>query len=105
MERTMKAVTPVDDKGIACAERGEGGGQFRTIMRLLARVVLWPVRVAKARRSFAALTQMTDHELKDIGLTRQDLWNAAAVPLDQDPTRYLARAAAEFSHQRRGLGR
>ena len=97
----MTAVTPVDGEGVAC---GESGSRFQTMMNLLVRVVLWPARVAKARRSFAPLTQMTDYELRDIGLTRQDLWNASALPLDQDPTRHLARAASEFSHHQRGLG-
>jgi uncharacterized protein YjiS (DUF1127 family) len=101
----MTAVTPVGDEGVACGAQGQSGGRFRTIANFLVRVALWPVRVAKARRSFAPLAQMSDYELKDIGLTRQDLWNVSALSLDQDPTGYLARVAADFSRHRRGLGR
>jgi hypothetical protein len=36
---------------------------------------------------------MSDYELHDIGLIRQDIWNAASLPLDEDPTRLLAKAA------------
>jgi uncharacterized protein YjiS (DUF1127 family) len=101
----MTAVTPVGDEGVACGAQGQSGGRFRTIANFLVRVALWPVRVAKARRSFAPLAQMSDYELQDIGLTRQDLWNVSAFSLDQDPTGYLARVAADSSRHRRGLGR
>jgi hypothetical protein len=48
---------------------------------------------------------MSDYELHDIGLTRQDLWNVSALPLDQDPTGYLAGVATDLSRHRRGLSR
>ena len=41
------------------------------------------------------LATLRDHELRDIGLTRQDLRSATALPLDEDPTRFLAKAVAE----------
>jgi uncharacterized protein YjiS (DUF1127 family) len=57
---------------------------------ILLRMLLWPVRVLRARREFDRLAGLSDHELRDIGLTRQDLRNASALSLDQDPTRHLA---------------
>ena len=37
---------------------------------------------------------MSDYELRDIGLTRQDLFDATALPLDADPSPLLARRRA-----------
>jgi uncharacterized protein YjiS (DUF1127 family) len=65
------------------------------------RIVLWPARVMAARRSFAQLAQMSDYQLHDIGLTRQDIWNAASLPLDEDPTRLLAKAMQSRRARRR----
>lgn len=64
--------------------------KIQAILRVLARVAMWPARVWIARREFAKLAGMSDHELHDIGLTRQDLRDATALSLDQDPTRFLA---------------
>ena len=62
----------------------------------LARKVLgWPGRVLVARRTMLQLAGLTDHELKDIGLMRQDLVDVSALKLDQDPSRLLARRAGD----------
>jgi len=37
------------------------------------------------------LARMADYELRDIGLTRQDVVDVSALPLDEDPTALLAR--------------
>ena len=37
------------------------------------------------------LARMSDYELRDIGLTRQDVVDVSALPLDEDPTALLAR--------------
>ncbi|HXW19823.1 MAG TPA: DUF1127 domain-containing protein [Roseiarcus sp.] len=58
----------------------------------LARVVLWPMRVVEARRTLTQLASLSEYELRDVGLTRQDLVDLTARPLDQDPTPYLNRA-------------
>ena len=58
----------------------------RTLGKALLRLLLWPARVAQARRDLAMLGSMSDHELSDIGLSRQDLRNATALPPDADPT-------------------
>jgi uncharacterized protein YjiS (DUF1127 family) len=41
------------------------------------------------RREFYRLGDMTDAELKDIGLTRADLYFANALPYGRDPTARL----------------
>ena len=57
----------------------------------LRRVVSWPARVGAARRAMSQLAHMSDYELRDIGLTRQDVVDVSALPLDEDPTALLAR--------------
>jgi uncharacterized protein YjiS (DUF1127 family) len=99
----MTATMPVRGQNVACEVHGQRLGFWRSMLGGLARIAWWPVRVAQARRSFAPLAQMSDYELHDIGLTRQDLWNAASLPLDQDPTRYLAGAATDAARHRRGM--
>ena len=58
------------------------------------RALVWPSRVAEARRTLALLAQMTDRELSDIGLLRSDLADCAALPLDEDPSHRLAQLRA-----------
>jgi uncharacterized protein YjiS (DUF1127 family) len=58
----------------------------------LARIALWPIRVIEARRTLAQLASLSDYELRDVGLTRQDLIDITARPLDEDPTPHLNRA-------------
>jgi uncharacterized protein YjiS (DUF1127 family) len=69
----------------------------------LWRVLGWPARVIEARRVLAQLAEFSDRELRDIGLTRQDLADCTALPRDDDPTERLARARAQrawYSHPR-----
>ena len=61
----------------------------------LMSIVLWPVRVLEARRELEMLAQMSEYELKDIGLTRSDLGDASALPADASPTNFLAARVAE----------
>ena len=58
----------------------------------LARIALWPVHVVVARRTLAQLSALSEYELRDVGLTRQDLVDLTARPLDEDPTPHLNRA-------------
>src|SRR4051812_39834512 len=62
---------------------------------LVREAILWPVRIVRARREFARIAALSDRELRDIGLMRHDLRNATALPLDADPTRYLASVVTE----------
>ena len=61
---------------------------------VLTRVLQWPARVGAARRAMSQLARMSDYELRDIGLTRQDVVDVSALPLDEDPTALLARRRA-----------
>jgi uncharacterized protein YjiS (DUF1127 family) len=58
------------------------------------RALAWPARVGAARRTMRALAGMSEYELRDIGLTRQDLSDASALPLDADPSAMLVRRRA-----------
>jgi uncharacterized protein YjiS (DUF1127 family) len=69
----------------------------------LLRVLSWPARVAAARRTMTELARMSDYELRDIGLTRQDLGDATSLPLDADPSRLFVRRRA--SRERPAAGR
>jgi uncharacterized protein YjiS (DUF1127 family) len=66
---------------------------------LAKRVALWPVHVVAARRTLAQLAALSEYELRDVGLTRQDLLDLTARPLDEDLTPHLNRA--RFSRTRR----
>ncbi len=61
---------------------------------VLRRALSWPARVGAARRAMSHLARMSDYELRDIGLTRQDVVDVSALPLDEDPTTLLARRRA-----------
>lgn len=65
---------------------------FDKAAALLARVALWPIHVIEARRTLAQLAALSDYELRDVGLMRQDLVDLTARPLDEDPTPHLNRA-------------
>ena len=65
---------------------------FDKAATLAARIALWPAHVIAARRLLAQLASLSDYELRDVGLTRQDLLDLTARPLDEDPTPHLHRA-------------
>ena len=60
----------------------------------LWRIVAWPARVSAARRTMSELARMSEYELRDIGLTRSDINDASALPLDADPSGLLVRRRA-----------
>jgi uncharacterized protein YjiS (DUF1127 family) len=57
---------------------------------VLARIADFMERAAAGRRALRQLASADDRMLKDIGLDRSDLRNAASQPLYADPTRLLA---------------
>lgn len=59
------------------------------------RMASWPLRVAAARRAMAEVAAMSDRELADVGLNRQDLRDATALALGDDPTEMFAARAGE----------
>lgn len=65
---------------------------FDKASALLWRAALWPAHVIATRRTLAQLASMSEYELRDVGLTRQDLVDLTARPLDEDPTPHLNRA-------------
>ena len=54
--------------------------------RACGALLSWPARVGAARRTMAELARMSEYELRDIGLTRSDVNDATALPLDADPS-------------------
>ena len=63
---------------------------------------VWLARVYRARAAMRCLGAMTEGELRDIGLMRQDLWDMGALAHDRDPTDVLAaRVRERRSHRRR----
>jgi len=63
--------------------------------KAIAHWLTWPARALEARRVLNALAALDDHGLADIGLNRSDVANAAAYPVDADPTLVLVRARRE----------
>ena len=53
-------------------------------------VLMWPFRASENRRLVETLGAMSDHDLRDIGLTRHDLRDTTALPLDRDAGTFLA---------------
>ena len=72
---------------------------------LLLRILAWPVRVAEARRDFAMLARLGERELRDIGLSGQDLRDMSALPLSENATTVLARRARSARRWRGAQGR
>jgi uncharacterized protein YjiS (DUF1127 family) len=66
---------------------------LRSVWAGASRATTWPFHVAAARATLRALGQMDCRELADIGLTRCDLRDASALPLDRDPSELLAARA------------
>jgi uncharacterized protein YjiS (DUF1127 family) len=62
------------------------GGAYEWIVRGLGGIA----RAMAGRRALKDLAGFDDRMLKDIGLNRSDLRNAAAEPLYRDPTAILA---------------
>jgi uncharacterized protein YjiS (DUF1127 family) len=68
---------------------------LRRLANLVVDVFTWPVRVVENRRVLAALCELDDRGLADIGLTRQDLRDATALPVGVDASVALAERARE----------
>ncbi len=72
-----------------------GSRAFHSVWAGASRAAAWPFRVAAARATLRTLANMDRRELADIGLTRCDLRDASALPLDRDPSGLLAARARE----------
>lgn len=63
--------------------------------RVALSALTWPARLIENRRLLGAMAAMSDHELADVGLARQDLADTAALPFAAEPGAFLAARAAE----------
>jgi uncharacterized protein YjiS (DUF1127 family) len=70
----------------------------------LWRILTWPARVSATRRMMSDLARMSEYELRDIGLTRSDVNDATALPLDADPSGLLVRRRAWRERPASGRG-
>jgi uncharacterized protein YjiS (DUF1127 family) len=77
--------------GTAFPPRARISAYLHALMRRIVRVG----HAFTGRRIVADLARMDDRMLRDIGLSRGDLRDAAAGPLTDDPTIVLFRRAAE----------
>ena len=68
---------------------------LRRLVSLPVAVLMWPFQVAENRRVLGALGELDDRALADVGLSRQDLRDASALPLSADASQALARRAEE----------
>jgi uncharacterized protein YjiS (DUF1127 family) len=57
------------------------------------------VRNWRCKRSFAKLHLLADHQLKDIGLTREELARISKLPLSVDPVWEADRLRLVASHR------
>ena len=91
-----RANLPMDTCGFHEPARAAAsfGGWPRAALTLGLRMLTWPSRFVAARAVMNRLGAMSDHELRDIGLTRQDLRDATGLVPDEDPTLLLAGRAA-----------
>ena len=65
--------------------------------QMLSAVLGAPIRFIKHRRLMSTMAQMSDYELKDIGLIRPDVSDATALPLGSDIGSFLSVRARERS--------
>ena len=68
----------------------------------LRRLLSWPARVAAARRTMAQLARMSDIEMHDIGLVRQDTVDVNALSVDAEPPAVVARRRAASKRPAQG---
>ena len=59
-------------------------------LRAADAILVWPFRAGENRRVLNILAAMDEHELRDIGLSRQDLRDATTLPVGEDLGRFFA---------------
>ena len=102
---TAHCTTAVPSGPDRTAHRAFAADWLRSAAALALRLVTWPARVAAARAAMTEFARMSDHDLKDIGLTRQDVRDATGLVLDDDPTQLLAERAASRTRSSRSADR
>ena len=68
---------------------------------IIGAAVRWPVKIHRNRQILHSLHPMSESELADIGLCRQDLSDSTALPLTSEIGAFLA---ARVSERRRSRG-
>jgi uncharacterized protein YjiS (DUF1127 family) len=92
-ETTM--IMPLTVASLRIDGRSKPRQAVQETLAVLSKVLAYPIRFYQARRDIAQLAAMDDVQLRDIGLTRFDVANAAALPLDRNPTEALSNVVAE----------
>jgi hypothetical protein len=87
------------------AERQSFSLPFGGVFQWITRGVDGIVRAYEGRRILRQLARSDDRMLRDIGLDRSDLRNAASEPIYRDPTALLAGHVDEVRPRRRVHGR
>ena len=67
----------------------------RAALRLAASLAATLVRAYRARRTLSMLAAQEDYMLRDIGVSRSDLYAALSAPATKDPSMVLAGLADE----------
>jgi uncharacterized protein YjiS (DUF1127 family) len=87
-------LTIVHSKAGPLGRSQDAAGQMAAALRrgwaVAAPILLWPVRVLRARQLAHTFATMDDRELADLGLTRQDVCDATGLPIQDDPSLFLA---------------
>ena len=68
------------------------GGKFPYLLKTLAifyDIAAWPFRRARRLREMRLLVAMSDRDLSDIGLSRQDVNDVVTLPLSWDTGHFL----------------
>jgi uncharacterized protein YjiS (DUF1127 family) len=98
--RVMHTLSDCDE-----ARRQSFSLPFGGVFQWIARGVEGISRAYEGRQVLRQLARSDDRMLKDIGLDRSDLRNAAAEPLYRDPTALLAGHVGEVRPRRGRSGR
>jgi uncharacterized protein YjiS (DUF1127 family) len=80
---------------VALDHSASGRPAVRKVRTGILAAVLAVWRGFRNRRELDRLSEMTDWELNDIGLLREDLQRAYGLPLMRDPTLMLAELARQ----------
>ena len=76
-------------------ERPQSSAAIQWPISFVRSFVAWLGRVATAHRELELLARLSEYELKDIGLTRSDIGDVTALPIDASPTDFLAARVEE----------
>ena len=73
------------ERGLAALSRAA-----HAVPAVIDGIVMAPFRALERRRVIGTLAAMSDHDLRDIGLSRGDIRDAMAMPIGSDGSLFLA---------------